>query len=271
MEQIIFYLLIFAIGTLFGSFFTLAVYRIPLHQDITHKRSYCPNCNHKLSFLDMIPILSYLFLGGKCRYCKQKIRIRYLLLEVATGAIFLLFAMSLNISFHPLEMSKLIYLVFAMLYIAGLIIIAGIDKEKRKIEKSVIIYELILTTLYMVYLYTVEKTNIYRYAIYLFCLFVFLMIDNTYLKKKLKNNYPIEVLELSMIMAIFGGEIAYIVSAILCFFTIIIEKIERSILAKKSKVAKKDSSYYKTLSLGFYISFSNIISLIIINWMACRW
>jgi len=52
---------------------------------------------------------------------------------------------------------------------------------------------------------------------------------------------------------------------------IIIEKIERGMLAKKSKVAKKESSYYKTLSLGFYISFSNIISLILINWIACRW
>ena len=63
MEAII-YLYIFLIGTVFGSFFTLAVYRIPLGKDITHTRSYCPNCNHKLSFLDMIPIFSYIFLGG---------------------------------------------------------------------------------------------------------------------------------------------------------------------------------------------------------------
>ena len=57
----ILYLLIFCIGTVFGSFFTLAVYRIPLRQDITHTRSYCPKCNHKISFWDMIPILSYVF------------------------------------------------------------------------------------------------------------------------------------------------------------------------------------------------------------------
>ena len=47
----ILYLLIFCIGALFGSFFTLAVYRIPIGQDITHTRSYCPKCNHKLGFL----------------------------------------------------------------------------------------------------------------------------------------------------------------------------------------------------------------------------
>ena len=48
----ILYALIFIIGTLFGSFFTLAVYRIPLGKDITHERSFCPNCNHRLEFLD---------------------------------------------------------------------------------------------------------------------------------------------------------------------------------------------------------------------------
>ena len=61
----ILYILIFCIGTLFGSFFTLAVYRIPLGQDITHTRSYCPNCNHKFLqqyFLDSSPFIIILFL-----------------------------------------------------------------------------------------------------------------------------------------------------------------------------------------------------------------
>ena len=142
MEQIIFYTLIFIIGTLFGSFFTLAVYRIPLHKDITHERSYCPKCNHKLSFWDMIPILSYIFLGGKCRYCKEKIRIRYLLLEVLTGMVFLLFAMSINLSIVPFKIDQLIYLILGMFYIAGMIIIAGIDKERIQIQKSLILYEI---------------------------------------------------------------------------------------------------------------------------------
>ena len=60
-------------GSVFGSFLTLATYRIPLDQDITHKHSYCPKCNHKLGFLDMIPILSYIFIRGRCRYCRAKI------------------------------------------------------------------------------------------------------------------------------------------------------------------------------------------------------
>ena len=78
--EIFFYIIIFIIGTLFGSFYTLAIHRIPRKQDITHTHSYCPKCNNKLGFLDLIPILSYICLGGKCRYCKEKIRPRYLII-----------------------------------------------------------------------------------------------------------------------------------------------------------------------------------------------
>ena len=268
MEQYIFYLFIFIIGTVFGSFFTLAVYRIPLHQNITHERSYCPKCNHKLSFWDMIPILSYIFLSGKCRYCKEKIRIRYLLLEILTGTIFLLFAMSLNISFKTLEITKLAHLIFGFLYIAGIIIIAGIDKEKNAISKSVLIYEIVITCLYIVYLYTVEKTNIYRYAIYLLILIIFITIENLYLKKRMKDNYTLQILELSMIMAIFTKELTYVATVILTLLIVAIEQIMKSLFA--SKELRKKESYYKKLPLGFYLICSNIINFIIINYITCR-
>lgn len=261
MEQYIFYLFIFMIGTVFGSFFTLAVYRIPLKQDITHERSYCPKCNHKLSFFDMIPILSYIFLGGKCRYCKEKIRIRYLLLEILTGTVFLLFAMSLNVSFDNLEIHKLAHLLFGFLYIAGMIIIAGIDKERKNINKNVVIYEMIIICLYMVYLYVVEKTNIYRYAIYLFMLFVFIVVENIYLKKKLKDNYTLQILELSMVMTIFTKEITYVATVILTLLTIATGQIAKKMLKKESD--------YKNLPFGFYLICSNIISFIIVNFITC--
>lgn len=270
METIIFYILFFCIGTVFGSFFTLAVHRIPLHQNITHERSYCPNCNHKLSFWDMIPILSYILLGGKCRYCKKKIRIRYLLLEVLTGIVFLLFAISLNFKFYTFEVSKFIYLIFSLLYIAGIIIIAGIDKEKHQINKNVMIYEMIIVSAYMIYLYIVEKTNIYRYVIYLIFIAILLILENTYFKNKLKNNYTIEILELILLMTMFSYELEFVYIAILTLLTIAIERIIYLIKDKKSKVHKTEKSHYKNLPIGFYLCCSNIIVLIIINWLAFR-
>lgn len=271
MEQIIFYFLFFCIGTLFGSFFTLAVYRLPLHQDITHKRSYCPKCNHKLSFIDMIPILSYLVLGGKCRYCKEKIRIRYLFLEIMTGIVFLLFGMSLNFDFYNIEISKFVYLLVGILYIAGIIILAGIDKEKRQINKGIIVYEICIISIYMIYLYIVEKANIYRYVIYLFFIIILLIIENVYLKKKLKECYPIEILCLCIVLILFSNSMQFVLTAILTLLTIPIEYIIRVIKTRKNKVVQKEKKYYKNLPIGFYLCSANIIILITINWMACRW
>ena len=264
MEEIIFYILMFCIGALFGSFFTLAVYRIPLHQNITHKRSYCPNCNHRLSFWDMIPILSYIFLKGKCRYCNKKIRPRYLILEILTGMVFLLFAMSLNIKF---DLNSLLYLTIGILYLAGIIIIAGIDKENRKIENSLLLYEVIIIALYMVYLYVFVKTSIYKYAIYLLCLIILLIINNIVFKKKLKNSYPINILELSIIIVMFSSELTYVSTVAITLLSIAIGAIENKIIRIKNKASRTNKSYYKDLPIGFYLVCANIISIILINFI----
>ena len=101
------YILLFIIGTLFGSFYTLAVYRIPKRQDITHTHSYCPKCNHKLGFFDLIPIFSYVLLRGKCRYCKEKIRPRYLLLEALSGTLFVSVGFLMGLTIETLNHTKI--------------------------------------------------------------------------------------------------------------------------------------------------------------------
>ena len=262
----ILYLLIFCIGTLFGSFFTLAVYRIPLRQDITHTRSYCPNCNHKLGFLDMIPILSYVCLGGKCRYCKQKIRIRYLLLEVLSGVVFVLFAFSMKLSLFTLNPSILVYFVFGILYIATLFIIAGIDKEKVRIEKPVLLFGFICVTIYMIYLYIVEKdTSMYRYVIYLILSCLLILFSIYYLRKKGKDSYPIDVLILSMFMVLFTYETVYIYTVIITLLAVGIQILLHKIGDRKNKSIKKDSDKVSKIPVGFYMCTANVVSMIVIN------
>ena len=95
------YIIIFIMGTLFGSFYTLAVYRIPRKIDIIKTHSFCPNCNHKLGFFELIPVWSYLLLGGKCKKCKQKIRPRYFILEFLSGVSFVIIAYCLKICIQP--------------------------------------------------------------------------------------------------------------------------------------------------------------------------
>jgi len=263
MVNAIFYILIFIIGTVFGSFFTLAVYRLPLHQDITHERSYCPKCNHKLSFWDMIPILSYVFLGGKCKYCKSKIRIRYLLLEIFTGMVFLLFAVSININLLNTNLSKIVYLFFGLLYIAGLIIIAGIDKENRKINKPVLVYEIVVLSVYMIYLYIVEKASIYRYVIYLFVLVVLFISNILRLKKFKGNSYILDILILSIVQAIFSNGYGFMITTIITMLAISIELLI-------IKLFNKNEINLEKLPIGYYLCTVNIVAIIIINTLACR-
>lgn len=267
LSNIVIYIFIGLIGICFGSFFTLAVYRIPLGQDITHTRSYCPNCNHKLSFWDMIPVFSYIFLSGKCRYCHKKIRIRYILLEIFSGIVFVLFAMSIKFNINIIDNSKFIYLIFGFLYIAGLFIIAGIDKEKFSIRNEVLLYIILVEVFYIIYLYIVEKASIYRYVICLFIVVILIVINNLYFGKKAKNNYVIQTLVLVMSMLMFTFEICTILTIISTLLAIGIEFLIKILKDKKKKYLKhndKKISEYK-IPIGFYLCSNNIIMLILTN------
>ena len=88
--QIFIYIIIFVFGIVLGSFYNVLGYRLPRKESIVFPSSHCPNCKHKLNFLDLIPILSYIFLKGKCRYCKKKISIIYPIIEFLTGILFVL-------------------------------------------------------------------------------------------------------------------------------------------------------------------------------------
>jgi len=128
--QIIITLTFFIIGSLFGSFFTLATYRIPRRQDVWIKRSYCPNCKHNLGFFDCFPILSYISTVGRCKYCKGIISYRYLLIEVVCGLVFVisyvLFGLSLNLVIF------LACYIFLFLYIGSEIMTIKMTKEEKK-------------------------------------------------------------------------------------------------------------------------------------------
>lgn len=264
----ILYILIFCIGTLFGSFFTLAVYRIPIRQDITHTRSYCPNCNHKLGFWDMIPVLSYVFLGGKCRYCKQKIRLRYLLLEILSGIVFVLFALSIKLSIFSFNQSILVYFIVGLLYIAALFIIAGIDKERIRIEKPVLLFGFICVSLYMMYLYIVENNaNMYRYVIYLILSCLLILFSIVYLRKKGKDSYAIDVLVLSMLMILYTCEVVYIYTVITTLLAVAIQLLIHKIINRKTKTVKKESIKDVKVPIGFYMCTANIVILIATNFL----
>ena len=261
--NIFLYIILFIIGSLFGSFYTLAVYRIPKKQDIIHTHSYCPNCNHKLGLLDLFPIISYIGLRGKCRYCKQKIRPRYFILEILSGTLFILFAFLLEIRFETLSLYNIIDFSFIALYLTFIILLAGIDKENRKIEKGVSIYGIVISIMYMIYLCIVDPTNIYRYAIYLVIYIIILTIDTITLKRFAKNSYLIGILLMIVTMIIFTNELIVATSIILTLLSISIYTLIVKLKEHEKRQKKSDRNITKEISIAYYLGTSNIIVLLL--------
>ena len=258
------FIIIFIIGTLFGSFYTLAVYRIPKRQDIIHTHTYCPNCNHKLGLLDLFPIFSYLFLGGKCRYCKQKIRPRYLILEVLSGILFVLIAYLMEINISNVNTIKIVEYGFIILYLTFIVLISGIDFENKKIDKSVNIYGIGISIVYMVYLCIVENANIYRYGIYLIFYILILTLDTITLRKYAKSTYVNGILISLITMVVFTGEYVTANSIILTLLIIAIYLLIYKIKNVKNKNKKTDKQISKEMNIGFYLGVSNIITFLLV-------
>jgi len=76
---------IFLFGLLVGSFLNVCIYRIPQGESIVFPPSHCPSCHHQLAAKDLVPLFSFLLLGGKCRYCGEKISWQYPLVELGNG------------------------------------------------------------------------------------------------------------------------------------------------------------------------------------------
>jgi len=83
------YFFIFLFGLAVGSFLNCIIYRLEVGGSFLRGRSFCPHCKHILNWSDLIPVLSFLILKGKCRYCSQKISWQYPLVEISTGLLFI--------------------------------------------------------------------------------------------------------------------------------------------------------------------------------------
>lgn len=271
--EIFFTIMIFFIGTVFGSFFTLAVYRIPLKKDITHERSFCPKCLHRLEFKDLIPIFSYIFLKGKCRYCGEKVRPRYLILEILSGLVFVLAYIGVKIDILGISylcfginynqtVEKLIYLLaFTCFYITNAIII-GIDNEYKQINKNVLIFGILTQILYIIYLYIVTKQN--TLIIYLILL-IFAVLGNAQIDMKKNKNYIYQnIIYLIYIITFIG-----IKNLIILLPIIIALIICNKIFISKKYVVADDSidSKPKIIPIGFSIGISAIITSLISNFI----
>lgn len=86
--RILYTVLLWIVGCIFGSFYNVVGYRIPNGLSIVKPGSFCPKCNHSLKWYELIPVVSYLIQNGRCRKCSEKISIIYPMVEITTGILF---------------------------------------------------------------------------------------------------------------------------------------------------------------------------------------
>jgi leader peptidase (prepilin peptidase)/N-methyltransferase len=143
MINFFFYIPIFILGLAVGSFLNCVIYRLEKNESFLIGRSYCPKCKHQLGWQDLIPLLSFLELGGKCRYCKQKISWQYPLVELATG---ILFVSVFHIAFPNLLLSIYYFLISSLL-----IVIFTYDLKYYIIPDEIIYPAIVITFLYNIF------------------------------------------------------------------------------------------------------------------------
>jgi prepilin signal peptidase PulO-like enzyme (type II secretory pathway) len=129
-----------------GSFLNCLIFRLEKNQGF-FGRSFCPHCQQKLSFKDLIPLLSFLLLKGKCRYCQKKISLQYPLVELATGILFFLIFWHLKFKFD-LTFGFWILDLLCYLTITSFLIVIFVYDLKHYLIPGKIIYPALSLTLF---------------------------------------------------------------------------------------------------------------------------
>ena len=138
-----------------GSFYHVVATRLSNDESIIYPGSHCPKCNHKLSWYENIPIISYLSLKGKCKQCHSKIPISYLIVKIVTGLLF-------SVCYHSFDLT--IELLIALIFISSLIIVIISDIEYMIILDEVLIVSSLIIILIYIFGVSLEQAAYHIYA-----------------------------------------------------------------------------------------------------------
>ena len=215
-------ILFFIMGTVFGSFYNVVGYRVPKGESIVYPPSHCPKCNHKLGPLELIPILSYIFLGGKCKNCKNKISCFYPIFEFASGVLFALSYIKFGFSLDCL---------LAICFISMLLIIIISDYQTMIIPDSVLLIFglMIIVIKYFIVGYPSILYSLLDGVIAFIIMLCVKLLGDFIFKRESMGGGDIKL------MGIFGIMFGYLVSMFSLFIASVIGLPISILLLKKSK------------------------------------
>ena len=180
LPEIVGFAFVFAFGAIVGSFLNVVIHRVPLEESVVFPNSACPNCKTSIKPYDNIPVLSWLFLRGKCRNCGEKIAARYPAVELLTALLYVLVYWQIGFNF---------YLPVCLIFVTTMVALIFIDAE-HMILPNVITYPLLIFSLLVRLVFPLFVSAEY-------------FTDLNYAPLKFMSDYPLWMV--SLVGAIFGG------------------------------------------------------------------
>lgn len=146
-----FYFLIFLFGLIIGSFLNVCIFRIEKEESVSFPPSHCTSCNHRLNGKDLIPVLSFIILKGKCRYCNEKISLQYPIIEIVNAIFYLLIFNKYGLSPYTIK-----FCILASL----LIVIGVIDYKTQYVYRSTTVFGGIIAVIFIINEYFFYKSEV---------------------------------------------------------------------------------------------------------------
>ena len=147
---VILYVTVFLFGIVVGSFLNVCILRIPEKETIVTERSHCVACGHELAWYDLIPLFSYLFLKGRCRYCGERISAQYPLIEFLNGVLWCLTFLIVGWTWES---------VFICVTLSALVVISLIDWRRFEIPPGVVVFIGVVAAAHLVYVIVCSMTG----------------------------------------------------------------------------------------------------------------
>ncbi len=246
----------FMFGAITGSFLNVCIYRIPLEQSVAYPGSHCGACSKPIRWYDNVPVLSYILLRGRCRDCKAHYSVQYLLIEILTGFIFIIFY-----NYFHISATSLVLLVFTL----ALLTQSVIDYHHKIIPDVItlpgIVIGLVVSAMFPVLHGAADwRAGLYYSAVGMFVsggfLYVLAVVAERVLKKEAMGGGDIKLL--AMIGAFLGLTGA--------FWTIFVGSLVGAVVGAVYQVVKKEEQIpfgpFLGLAAVLYIFFGELA----INW-----
>jgi len=231
------YAFVIAVGVTIGSFLNVLIYRLPRKIDFKKGRSFCPNCGHNLVAYDLVPVFSWAFLCGKCRYCKNKISFRYPLVELLGGLLAVLCVITKGFTIEA---------VIGFPVSCVLLTIAFIDWDTMEIPDGLTLFLIIPAILSVFFM---PQISILSRIIGIFIISVPMFILNLFIA----DSFGGGDIKLCLVMGFFLGAAQMVVGTFIALLTAGIYAVY--LLKTKKKGRKEHFALGPFLSLGMVLSF----------------